>query len=107
MAAKLSYESTTRVLSRSCLAWSVACFSAMQSTLVLLCAPPEVRGRMMGVLTVCIGSGPVGFFHLGLLADRFGASTAVAIMTVEGLVMIAIALRVWPELVGRQSMPES
>ena len=86
---------------------SVACFSAMQSTLVLLCAPPEVRGRMMGVLTVCIGSGPVGFFHLGLLADWFGASAAVAIMTVEGLVVLAIVLRVWPEIVGRQSLPKS
>ena len=30
-------------------------FSTMQSTITMLGAPPEMRGRMMGLLSVCIG----------------------------------------------------
>ncbi len=41
-------------------------FSIMQATLVYLSSPPEMRSRMLGVLSVCIGIGPVGFVGLGL-----------------------------------------
>ena len=74
-----------------------ACFSTMQSTLTFLGASPEMRNRAMGVLTICIGTGPIGFLHLGLLADWLGAHTAVIVIAVEGLVMLALALLVWPE----------
>ena len=43
-------------------------FSIMQATLVYLAAPPEMRSRIFGVLSVCIGVGMIGFIHLGLLA---------------------------------------
>ncbi len=82
-----------------------AAFSSMQSTLVMLNSPPSVRSRMMGVLSVCIGSGPLGFLHVGLLADWFGASTAITVIAVEGLVALAIAHRVWPELHDHQPPP--
>ena len=32
----------------------------------------EYRGRAMGLLTLCIGAGPIGMFSLGELADRIG-----------------------------------
>lgn len=82
-----------------------AAFSSMQSTLVMLNSPPQVRSRMMGVLSVCIGSGPLGFLHIGLLADWVGASAAVTIVALEGLLALAIAHRVWPELRHRQDPP--
>lgn len=110
LAALLFARSTDAALSSVLLAlvgMSVAGFSAMQSTLVLLNTPPEVRGRMMGVLTVCIGSGPIGFFHLGLLAGWVGAAAAVTIMTVEGLVLLAVAVRMWPEVLHRQERPRA
>ena len=74
-----------------------ACFATMQSTLTFLGASPEMRNRAMGVLTICIGTGPIGFLHLGLLADWLDAHTAVIVIAVEGLVMLALALFVWPE----------
>ncbi len=74
-----------------------ACFATMQSTLTFLGASPEMRNRAMGVLTICIGTGPIGFLHLGLLAEWLGANTAVTVIAVEGLVMLALALLVWPE----------
>ncbi|MCY4231264.1 MAG: MFS transporter [Alphaproteobacteria bacterium] len=74
-----------------------ACFSTMQSTLTFLGASPEMRNRAMGVLTICIGTGPIGFLHLGLLAEWLGAHTAVIVIAIEGLVMLALALLLWPE----------
>ena len=74
-----------------------ACFATMQSTLTFLGASPEMRNRAMGVLTICIGTGPIGFLHLGLLADWLGPHTAVIVIAVEGLVMLALALLIWPE----------
>ncbi|MEP6963326.1 MAG: hypothetical protein ABI995_14690, partial [Acidobacteriota bacterium] len=46
---------------------SGAAFSIMQATLVYLSAPPEMRSRILGVLSVCIGTGPIGFIALGIL----------------------------------------
>jgi MFS family permease len=73
-------------------------FSSMQATLMLLAAPPEVRSRLMGVLSVCIGLGPLGFAHLGLMADWLGAVQAVTIMGLEGLCAFALAWLFWPEI---------
>lgn len=81
---------------------SLAAFAAMQSTLVLLNAPEASRQRMMGLLSVCIGSGPLGFAHLGLLAGWVGASAACTIIACEGLVVLAVAAWKWPGLVARE-----
>ena len=44
-------------------------FSILQSTITLLATPPEMRGRMMGLLSVCIGAGtPLGTLEMGALA---------------------------------------
>ena len=79
-----------------------AAFSAMQSTLVMLCAEPAARTRMMGVLSVCIGTGPVGFLHLGWMAEQVGAQAAVTIMGIEGLAALWLTARVWPEVMAPQ-----
>jgi len=75
-----------------------AAFAAMQTTLVITSTPPEVRGRMMGVLSVCIGTGPLGFYHLGALADWIGARDAVALIGLEGLVAAIVVSLIWPEI---------
>ena len=70
-----------------------ACFSAMQSTLSYLNALPEYRSRVLGVLTLCIGTGPIGFLHVGWLAETFGAPVALMVTASEGLLAL-LALRV-------------
>jgi len=70
-------------------------FSIMQATLVYLLAPPEMRTRVLGLLSVCIGLGPIGFVHLGLLADWLGAPAACAITGVEGLLALALTWPLW------------
>jgi hypothetical protein len=49
----------------------------------------------MGLLTVCIGSGPLGILLIGVLADHFGPLIAVDIMTVTGLVAVSAIGLVW------------
>ena len=54
-----------------------------------------MRSRVMGVLSVCIGTGPVGFVWLGWLADRIGAPHATAITGVMGLAALAATSAMW------------
>ena len=70
-------------------------FSVMQATLVYLFAPPEMRSRLLGVLSVCIGVGPVGFVLIGLTADTIGARGATVAAGVEALVALALTWRWW------------
>jgi MFS family permease len=73
-------------------------FSTMQATLVYLASPPEMRSRILGVLTVCIGTGPIGFLWLGWLADRVGSHNATAVTGVLGLLALAATWRWWKEI---------
>lgn len=102
-------QSPVTLLAATCLftaGLGSAAFASMQSTLVFMNTAPGMRARMMGLLSVCIGSGPLGFLHIGLMADALGASIAVLVLTLEGLVALALVWRVWPELLQRQSIPE-
>jgi MFS family permease len=78
--------------------FSLAGFSVMQATIMFLVARPEMRSRVMGVLTVGIGAGPLGMLHLGWLADWLGAAAAVQIMAAEGLIALALTAVIWPEI---------
>ncbi len=60
-------------------------FAVMQSTLTYLSAPPEYRSRVLGVLALCIGTGPIGFLNVGWMAESYGLPWALFIMSVEGL----------------------
>jgi len=70
-------------------------FSIMQATLVYLSAPPEMRSRIYGVLSVCIGIGMIGFIHLGLLASLIDAPWATATTGVEGILAMLLTRRYW------------
>lgn len=70
-------------------------FSTMQATLVYLAAPPEMRSRIYGVLAVCIGVGPIGFLHVGLLAGWIGAPWATVTTGIEGLLALALSWPLW------------
>ena len=77
----------------------------MQATLVMFCTPLEARGRMMGFLSVCIGLCTVGFLHIGLLAKWLGAELAIAVSTVEGIFILVLVCRIWPEILSPQAVP--
>lgn len=79
----------------------IAGFASMQSAIMFGEAPPAIRSRLMGVLSVCIGAGPLGVLHVGWLADRIGGSLALTVIACEGLLSLALLVVAVPELRGR------
>ena len=63
-------------------------YAAMQSTLVLLSAPERVRGGVMGILSACIGTQPLGTLAIGLLAASAGVPVAFTVNAIAALVVI-------------------
>ena len=81
---------------------STACFATMQSTLIYWVAPPEMRGRYLGLVSICIGAGLIGFANVGITAELFGAARALQIIAMEGLVAI-LALAFWWRAFGQEA----
>ncbi|HEY9566834.1 MAG TPA: MFS transporter, partial [Thalassobaculum sp.] len=78
--------------------FGIAGFASMQSAIMFGEAPPAIRSRLMGVLSVCIGAGPLGVLHVGWLADQVGGSAALTIIAAEGLVALTLLVLAVPEL---------
>jgi hypothetical protein len=87
--------------SGSCaLAWALlaigglgtARFAAMQTSVVMTAAPPEIRSRILGLVTTCIGAGPFGVLMAGALADGVGPRLALAAMAGIGVALMAALL---------------
>lgn len=75
--------------------FSMSAFAATQSTLIYLVAPPEMRGRFLGLMSICIGAGLLGFANVGWTADVFGASTALWIIAAEGAIPALVLGLLW------------
>ena len=75
-----------------------ATFAAMQATLAYLVAPAGMRGRLLGLMTVCIGAGVIGSANAGLTAELFGATNALWIIAAEGALPLALIVWRWTEL---------
>jgi MFS family permease len=80
-----------------------AAFANMQTSLIVLHAPSHIRSRLMGLLTVCIGMGPLGILLIGVLADRFGLLPAVEIMASLGLIAVSAIGLAWRQNDLRQA----
>jgi MFS family permease len=81
-------------------------FSTMQSTITMLATPPAMRGRMMGLLSVCIGAAtPLGTLEIGVLAVTFTVQHAIAANALVGLLLLAPAVVLTPLLWQRISQP--
>jgi MFS family permease len=79
-----------------------AAFANMQTSLIIAHAPPHFRSRLMGLLTVCIGAGPLGILLVGALASILGPLGAVDAIELCGLVAVVIAGLIWRRKERRQ-----
>ena len=71
-------------------------FSAMQATISMLAAPPDMRGRMLGVVGVCIGvSSPLGTLEMGAVA-AISAQWAISGNAIAGLLLLVPIFLVTP-----------
>jgi predicted MFS family arabinose efflux permease len=71
-----------------CLGFGTAGFGAMQSTLVMLAAREEMRGRALGVLSIAIGTGPLGSLLVGAMASAVHPVFALRINALLGMMAL-------------------
>lgn len=79
----------------------LAGFGAMQSTILLSASAAAMRSRVMGVLVVCIGAGPLGVLLVGWLAEHLGATIALSITAGAGLALMIGLCALHPQLLHR------
>jgi MFS family permease len=65
-------------------------FGTMQSSLILSRSSPTMRGRAMGLVTLAIGSAPLGSLQLGYLADTVGVQVAIGLNSALCLVLVTV-----------------
>lgn len=70
----------------------IAAFSSLQTGLVMMEAPIEARSRILGLITTCIGMGPLGVLVIGALADGLGPRAAISAMATAGLLALGLVL---------------
>jgi MFS family permease len=72
-----------------------AAFANMQTSLIVLHAPGAIRSRLMGLLTVCIGTGPLGILLMGVIAAFQGPMIAIDIVASAGFVLVCATGLYW------------
>jgi hypothetical protein len=77
---------------------AAAAFSSTQFALVYSLAPPDMRGRATGLLSIFIGTSTIGLYHTGVLFDHFPSASALWIMALEGLVLMLVLGLLWLRL---------
>jgi hypothetical protein len=55
----------------------------------------HIRSRLMGLLTVCIGMGPLGILLMGAIADFAGPLVAIDVVAASGFVAVTAIGLVW------------
>jgi MFS family permease len=78
-----------------------ACFGTMQSTIVMLSASDEMRGRALGVISLAIGSGPLGSLALGAVADAVSPVFAIRAHALMGVILLSLTVLVIPAIMDR------
>lgn len=73
-------------------------FAAMQTTITVTVAEPQMRGRAMGAVALGIGVLPLGMAFVGGISEWLGAPQALGLTSLAGMVLIAIVVLFQPEL---------
>ncbi len=78
-------------------------FGTMQSTIVVISASDEMRGRALGVVSLAIGAGPLGALLIGIVAENTSPATGIAIFAALGMLAVGAVALAMPELRRRIS----
>ena len=73
-------------------------FAAMQSAIMVYTSSQEMRGRVMGSVTMFIGFGPLGALGIGMLASFYTIATAVMITACIGIACTLIVFILYPSM---------
>jgi MFS family permease len=72
--------------------FGLACFSTLQSTILISTCDPALRGRVFGTLALCIGAQPLGTLQVAYLTQIVSLQGTVAIITGCGIMCLGIGL---------------
>ena len=84
-----------------CLGLGVSGFATIQAALVMLVAKKEMRGRALGVVSLAIGSGPLGSLALGAISSAVGTVYALGINALAGAILVTGIAVAIPSIVAR------
>lgn len=73
-------------------------FATMQTSILMRASSPAMRGRVLGVLSLAIGAGPLGALQVTPLVAAVGEQGALTIVILEGLAMLVVIGVVWPQM---------
>lgn len=73
-------------------------FGITHTMLILLAAPANFRGRIMGFQVLMMGLFPLGSLALGYTADAIGLGQSVRVFAISGIVLLSIIWVKYPEL---------
>ena len=76
------------VLILAAVGFATSIYGAMQSSIPLRLGEPQMRGRIMGLLSLVVGLMPLGMMAFGIITDRIGAPTVVVGGSIVGVVLI-------------------
>lgn len=79
----------------ACAGIGSAIYTNNQTSIVMAEAPAELRSRIMGLITICIGSWPIGMLLAGGLVERLPPLAALAVLAMLGLGLICSLALLW------------
>ncbi|HEY5869197.1 MAG TPA: MFS transporter, partial [Candidatus Tectomicrobia bacterium] len=79
-------------------------FGAMQSTIIMLAAGEDMRGRALGVLSLAIGTGPFGSLCMGAAASAIHPVFTIRMSALLGIVSLAFIMVLMPALTERTQL---
>jgi MFS family permease len=68
--------------------FATSIYGALQTSIPLRLGEPQMRGRIMGLLSLVVGLMPLGMMAFGVITDRLGAPAVVVGGSIIGVVLI-------------------
>ncbi len=89
-----------------CIGLGVSAFTTIQAALVMLVSNKEMRGRALGVVSLAIGSGPLGSLALGVTSTVVGPVYALGINALVGIIAVTGITVTIPSIIDRTRYKE-
>ncbi len=84
-----------------CMGFGFSAFAIMQTALLVTRTPAEMRGRVMGVLSMVIGMGPVTGLQVFFMFEWFGIQGGVISVVIQALALMLLVILFWPVVVRK------
>ena len=84
-----------------CMGFGFSAFAIMQTTLLVMRTPAELRGRVMGVLSMVIGIGPLTGLQVFVMFEWFGIQGGVISVVAEAAALMLLTILIWPVVIRR------